>query len=234
MDRPARILVVDDDVRIAASIRRALAYEGYRVTLAHDGPGALATVRDEPPDLVVLDVMLPGLDGVEVCRRIRATDELPILMLTARDAVHDRVTGLDAGADDYLVKPFAYDELLARVRALLRRRAPGDHDVLRYADLRLDLAARETHRGDRLVELTALQFDLLAYFARSPRVVLSRDRLLDAVWGMDAETASNVVDVYVGYLRQRLEAAGEPRLIHTVRGTGYVLREPRPDDQSGG
>jgi two-component system response regulator MprA len=234
MDRPARILVVDDDVRIAASIRRALAYEGYRVTLAHDGPGALATVRDEPPDLVVLDVMLPGLDGVEVCRRIRATDELPILMLTARDAVHDRVTGLDAGADDYLVKPFAYDELLARVRALLRRRAPGDHDVLRYADLRLDLAARETHRGDRLVELTALQFDLLAYFARSPRVVLSRDRLLDAVWGMDAETASNVVDVYVGYLRQRLEAAGEPRLIHTVRGTGYVLREPRPDDQAGG
>jgi two-component system response regulator MprA len=234
MDRPARILVVDDDVRIAASIRRALAYEGYRVTLAHDGPGALATVRDEPPDLVVLDVMLPGLDGVEVCRRIRATDELPILMLTARDAVHDRVTGLDAGADDYLVKPFAYDELLARVRALLRRRAPGDHDVLRYADLRLDLAARETHRGSRLVELTALQFELLAHFARSPRVVLSRDRLLDAVWGMDAETASNVVDVYVGYLRQRLEAAGEPRLIHTVRGAGYVLREPRPGDQAGG
>jgi two-component system response regulator MprA len=234
MDRPARILVVDDDVAIAASIRRALAYEGYRVTLVHDGPGALASVRDEPPDLVVLDVMLPGLDGVEVCRRIRATDELPVLMLTARDAVHDRVTGLDAGADDYLVKPFAYDELLARVRALLRRQARGEHDLLRFADLRLDLAAREVHRGDRLVELTALQFDLLAYFARSPRVVLSRDRLLDAVWGMDAETASNVVDVYVGYLRQRLEAAGEPRLLHTVRGSGYVLREPRAGETWGG
>ena len=191
-------------------------------------------MRDEPPDLVVLDVMLPGLDGVEVCRRIRTTDELPILMLTARDAVHDRVTGLDAGADDYLMKPFAYDELLARVRALLRRHAPGEHDVLRFADLRLDLAAREAYRGGRLVELTTLQFDLLAYFARSPRVVLSRDRLLDAVWGMDAETASNVVDVYVGYLRQRLEAAGEPRLLHTVRGAGYVLREPRSDETARG
>ena len=220
----ARILVVDDDERLAASIRRALAYEGYRVTVAGDGRTALDAARDDLPDLVVLDIMLPGLDGVEVCRRLRAASEVPILMLTARDAVGDRVTGLDSGADDYLGKPFAYEELLARVRSLLRRHAPATTERLTCADLSMDVAAHEVHRGTRSVELSALEFELLAHLLRHQRVVLSRERLLDAVWRMDADTASNVVDVYVGYLRRALEAAGEPRLLRTVRGVGYVLR----------
>jgi two-component system, OmpR family, response regulator MprA len=219
-----RILVVDDDQRLAASIRRALAYEGYRVSVAADGQAALDAARDDLPDLVVLDVMLPGLDGVAVCRRLRAASDVPILMLTARDAVGDRVTGLDSGADDYLGKPFAYEELLARVRSLLRRHPVEASERLTCADLVMDVAAHEVHRGARPVSLSALEFELLTHFLRHQRVVLSRDRLLDAVWRMEADTASNVVDVYVGYLRRALETGGEPRLLHTVRGVGYVLR----------
>ena len=194
--------------------------------VAVDGPGALVAARDRPPDLVVLDVLLPGLDGVEVCRRLRAGSDVPILMLTARDAISDRVGGLDAGADDYLVKPFAYDELLARVRALLRRREPGDRELLRCADLVMDVAAHEVRRGDRGVELTALQFDVLEQFLRHQKQVLERDQLLQVVWGIESDATSNVVDVTVSGLRARLEADGRPRLLHTVRGVGYVLKEP--------
>jgi two-component system response regulator MprA len=221
---PARILVVDDDPRLAASVRRALVYEGYRVETAADGPTALASTRDRLPDLVVLDVMLPGMDGLEVCQRLRAASDVPILMLTAKDAIDARVDGLDSGADDYLVKPFAYEELLARVRVLLRRRTPGG-ERLSLADLVIDPEAHEARRGDRRMSLSALEFSLLEHFARHPRVVLSRDRLLDAVWGIESDAVSNVVDVYVGYLRRALESAGEPRLLHTIRGVGYVLRE---------
>jgi two-component system response regulator MprA len=221
----ARILVVDDDPRLAASVRRALVYEGYTVDIAPDGSAALAATRDGLPDLVVLDVMLPGLDGLEVCRRLRAASDVPILMLTAREAIDQRVDGLDSGADDYLVKPFAYEELLARVRSLLRRRAPGA-ERLTLTDLVLEPAAREARRGDRRLDLSALEFDMLEHFLRHPRVVLTRDRILENVWGFEAESVSNVVDVYVGYLRRELESSGERRLLHTVRGVGYVLREP--------
>jgi len=224
---PGRVLVVDDDPRIAASIRRALVYEGYVVDVALDGVAALARTREQMPDLVVLDLMLPGLDGLEVCRRLRAADEVPILMLTARDATADRVRGLDAGADDYLVKPFAYEELLARVRALLRRHPPGPRSPRlgrHWEDIALDVAAHEAWRGQRAIELTALEFKLLEQFLEHPRQVLTRQRLLESVWGFPTDTASNVVDVYVGYLRQKLEAEGEARVIQTVRGVGYVLR----------
>ena len=221
-----RILVVDDDARLAASLQRALAYEGHTVEVAADGPSALVAARDRPPDLVVLDVMLPGLDGVEVCRRLRQGSDVPILMLTARDAISDRVSGLDAGADDYLVKPFAYDELLARVRALLRRREPRGGEILHCADLVMDVSAHEVRRGDRQVELTALQFDVLEHFLRHQRQVLERDQLLQAVWGIESDAISNVVDVTIAGLRSRLETEQQPRLLHTVRGVGYVLREP--------
>ncbi|NND01852.1 MAG: response regulator transcription factor [Acidimicrobiia bacterium] len=223
----ARILVVDDDKRIAASVRRALAYEGYKVEVAHDGQSALKAARSSLPDLVVLDVMMPGIDGVEVCRRLReAGDDTVVLMLTAKAEVADRVAGLDAGADDYLVKPFAYEELLARVRSLLRRNQPGSTgDRLTYADVMVDVDAMEVHRSERLVELTALEFRLFEYFMRNPRVVLSRSQILIEVWGLDAETTSNVVDVYIRYLRQKLEKGGEARVIHTIRGAGYVLKE---------
>ena len=221
-----RILVVDDDARLAASLRRALAYEGHGVEVAADGPSALVAARDRPPDLVVLDLMLPGIDGVEVCRRLRAGSDLPILMLTARDAISDRVAGLDAGADDYLVKPFAYDELLARVRALLRRREPAGRELLHCGDLVMDVSGHEVRRGDRALELTALQFDVLEQFLRHPHQVLERDRLLQTVWGTDSDAISNVVDVTIAGLRARLEAPDQPRLLHTVRGVGYVLREP--------
>jgi two-component system, OmpR family, response regulator MprA len=220
-ERP-HVLVVDDDPRIVAALRRALHYEGYSVEVAGDGPGALARAAGRPPDLVVLDVMLPGLDGVQVCRRLRAADDVPILMLTARDATGDRVRGLDGGADDYVVKPFAYEELMARVRALLRRRGPGRRRRLACAGVDVDLGAREARRAGRELELTATEFELLCLFMRNPRQVLSRSQILDVVWGHDLGATSNVVDVYVGYVRAKL---GEPRLIHTVRGVGYVLRE---------
>ena len=220
-ERP-HVLVVDDDARIVAALKRALHYEGYSVDTAEDGPGALARAASRPPDLVLLDVMLPGLDGVEVCRRLRAADDVPILMLTARDATGDRVRGLDSGADDYVVKPFANEELMARVRALLRRRGGSRRARLVYADVEVDVGAREVRRRGEEVVLTTTEFDMLCHFLRNPRQVLSRDQILDAVWGHDFGAASNVVDVYVGYLRGKL---GEPRLIQTVRGVGYVLRQ---------
>ena len=220
-----RILVVDDDERIAASVRRALIYEGYDVEVAHDGEAALGAARRLPPDLVVLDVMLPGIDGVEVCARLRAEGDVAVLMLTARDGVSDRVAGLDAGADDYLVKPFAYDELLARVRSLMRRTDRSERTQLRCGDLVIDVEAMEARRGDRPLEFTALEFRLLEHLARNQRVVLSRPQILEAVWGLDADTTSNIVDVYIRYLRNKLEAGGEPRIIHTVRGAGYVMKE---------
>lgn len=224
----ARILVVDDDPKITSFLKRGLAFEGYSVDVAMDGQSALKSALEKQPDLVILDIMMPGIDGYEVARRLRAGDEqMPILMLTARDEVADRVQGLDSGADDYLVKPFAYEELLARVRALLRRSQQnnGNRTTLRYADLTLDTATREVRRGDRLIELTNTEFELLALLLRHPRQVLSRATLLEQVWGYDSETETNVVEVYIGYLRQKLEANQERRLIHTMRGAGYVLRE---------
>jgi two-component system response regulator MprA len=221
----ARILVIDDDRRITALLRRALAYEGYEVDLASDGVKGLLAARDRPPDLVILDVMMPGLDGLEVCRRLRSGGAVPILMLTARDEVPDRVAGLDAGADDYLVKPFALEELAARVRALLRRSDGTAGSVLSFGDLRLDTARREATRGERQIELTTKEYELLAFFMRHPRQVLTRDLILEQVWGYDFNGDANVLEVYVGYLRSKLEEGGEPRLIQTVRGAGYVLRE---------
>jgi two-component system response regulator MprA len=222
-----RILVVDDDIAITAALRRALSFDGYNVSIAHDGEEGLRAVRDQAPDLVVLDVLMPGIDGLEFCRRLRGGDDTPVLMLTARDEIADRVRGLDAGADDYLVKPFATDELLARVRALLRRREQHRDTAatLRFADLTIDTGTHQVYRGQREPQLSAKEYDLLVYLARHPRQVLSREQLLEGVWGYQFEGESNVVDVYVGYLRQKLEADGEPRLIHTVRGVGYALRE---------
>ena len=225
MPAQPHVLVVDDDSHIAASLRRALIYEGYAVEVAPDGAMALNRARERMPDLVVLDVMLPGMSGVEVCQRLRAAGDVPILMLTAKDGTADRVVGLDSGADDYLVKPFAYEELMARIRALLRRQAPRARKVLQYADLSMDLGTREVRRGEHSVALTPKEFDLLQHLLRNPRQVLTRDRILDAVWGYDFGATSNSVDVYVGYLRQKLEADGSPRLIQTVRGVGYALRE---------
>jgi two-component system response regulator MprA len=223
-NRP-RILVVDDDPRIASSLRRALVYEGYEVETAGDGSEGLVKARDLPPELVILDVMMPGLDGIEVCRRLRAEGDVAILLLTARDGTSARVEGLDSGADDYLVKPFAYEELMARVRALLRRGTRTAPRVLAYGELKLDLDTREVSRADRPVNLTAKEFELLEHLLRQPRRVFTREQLLESVWGVDSEASSNVVDVYIGYLRQKLEQAGEPRLVQTVRGVGYALRE---------
>jgi two-component system, OmpR family, response regulator MprA len=223
-DQP-HILVVDDDTKIAAALRRALVYEGYQVEVAPDGQIALSRARERMPDLAILDVMLPGIDGIEVTRRLRAEGDVPILMLTARDGTADRVKGLDSGADDYLVKPFAYEELLARVRALLRRRAPRTRRTLRFADVVMDIGTHEARRADEVIPLTAKEFDLLQHFLRNPQQVLRREQLLDAVWGFDFGASSNVVDVYVGYLRQKMETGGRPRLLQTVRGVGYVLRE---------
>ncbi|MDP8923930.1 MAG: response regulator transcription factor [Chloroflexota bacterium] len=221
------VLVVDDDPEIRDSLRRGLSVEGYAVSLAADGAEALELARERTPDLVVLDVMLPKLDGLEVCRRLRmAEGSLPIILLTARDAVPDRVAGLETGADDYLVKPFAFEELLARVRVQLRRHeaaATGARE-LRFDDLRLDTAAREARRGPRRIPLTTTEYELLRLFMQHPREVLSRERIFERVWGYDFDGESKVIEVYVRYLREKLEAAGEPRLIHTVRGAGYVLR----------
>jgi two-component system response regulator MprA len=222
-----RVLVVDDEPAVRAAVTRALTLDGYEVVGAEDGPAALGAIQRERPELVVLDVLMPELDGVAVCRRLRSDgDRTPILMLTARDAVSDRVSGLDAGADDYLVKPFALEELLARVRALLRRTVNGDpHGVLRFSDLSLDPATREVRRGDREVDLTRTEFLLLELFLLNPRQVLPRALIFDRVWGYDFGPTSNSLEVYVGYLRRKLEARREPRLIHTVRGVGYALRE---------
>ncbi len=220
-----RILVVDDDPKIVSLLKRGLSYEGYTVDTASDGPEALAKAREREPDLVVLDIMMPGIDGVEVSRRLRQGGDVPILMLTAKGTVADRVAGLDSGADDYLVKPFDFDELLARVRALLRRRQPKEGELLRFSDLSLNTATREVMRGNDVMELTAKEFDLLEFFMRHPRQVLKRDAIYERVWGYDFSGEYNVIEVYVLYLRSKLEAAGRPRLIHTVRGVGYVLRE---------
>lgn len=221
-----KILVVEDDEGISGTLFRGLTFEGYKVLTAADGPGGLAIARDDPPDLVVLDWMLPGLDGLEVCKRLRAAGSTPILMLTAKDAIADRVQGLDAGADDYLVKPFAFDELLARVRALLRRSRPVEGgEVLKFADMVLDTGAREVRRGPHKIDLTAKEFDLLELFIRHPKQVLTRDMIYDRIWGYDFGGESNIIEVYVRYLRQKTEVAGSGRLLQTVRGIGYVLRE---------
>lgn len=220
-----RILVIEDEQKIADFLRRGLSYEGYKVEVAYDGETGLKAARDNVPDLVVLDVMLPGLDGLEVARRLRAGGQVPILMLTAKDAVSDRVKGLDSGADDYLVKPFAFEELLARVRALLRRHKPADQTAFRFADLSLDTKTREVTRGGRKVDLTTKEFDLLHFFIMHPRQVLSRELIYDRIWGYDFGGESNILEVYIRYLRSKLESNGEVRLIQTVRGVGYALRE---------
>ena len=223
----AHILIVDDDSRVTSALRRILVYEGYQVSTALNGEGALAIARTKSPDLVILDLMLPGINGIEVCRRLRATgDSMAVLMLTAHDAVADRVIGLETGADDYLVKPFALEELLARVKALLRRRSPPDiqREVLCFANLELDTATRQAKRGERTIELSTTEYELLALFLRNPRVVLTRNVLMDRIWGRDFEGGPNVLEVYIGHLRNKLEQDGERRLIQTVRGAGYVLR----------
>lgn len=222
------ILVADDDEKLLKMLRRTLIYDGFQVNTALNGREALEQVQMHEPDLVVLDWMMPELDGLEVMERMRAADdEMPILMLTARDAVEDRVAGLNSGADDYLVKPFAPSELLARIHALLRRfeKSTNTEKPLSYADLHLDLDTRETRRGKRRFELTPREFDLLHLFMRHPRQVLVRDRILEDVWGYDFGGEDNVLEVYIGYLRKKTEASGEPRLIQTVRGVGYALRE---------
>ena len=224
--------MVDDDRAVRESLRRSLSFNGYTVNLAEDGVEALDAIANERPDAVVLDVMMPRLDGLEVCRQLRSTgDDLPILVLTARDSVSERVSGLDAGADDYLPKPFALEELLARLRALLRRTGPEDNAeaaVMVFADLSLDPGTREVYRGNRSISLTRTEFALLEMLIANPRRVLTRSRILEEVWGFDFPTSGNALEVYVGYLRRKTEAEGETRLIHTVRGVGYVLRETPP------
>jgi two-component system response regulator MprA len=220
--------VVDDEPAVRQALDRALRFEGYQTELAEDGPAALSAHAEHPADAIVLDVAMPRMDGLEVCRRLRhAGDHTPVLMLTARAAVNERVAGLDAGADDYLVKPFALEELLARIRALLRRSAPlGDDEILRFADLSLDPGTREVRRGARSMELTRTEFLLLELLLRNAKQVLPRELIFDRVWGYDFGANSNSLEVYIGYLRRKTEAGGEPRLIHTVRGVGYVLRQP--------
>lgn len=220
-----RILVIDDDPEIVSLVKRGLAYEGYTVDTASDGTEALAKARDREPDLAIVDIMLPGIDGIEVCKRLRQASDIPILMLTAKGTAADRVAGLDSGADDYLVKPFYMDELLARVRALLRRRQPKGGEILRFSDLSFNTATREVKRGNQAIELTTQEFDLLRLFMLQPRHVLKRVFIYEKVWGYDFSGESNVIEVYVRYLRSKLEAGGRSRLIHTIRGVGYVLRE---------
>ena len=230
-----KILVVDDDPAVRESLRRSLIFNGYSIVLAADGEEALAKVQSERPDIVILDVMMPKLDGLEVCRELRSQGEdTPILLLTARDSVSERVAGLDAGADDYLTKPFALEELLARTRSLVRRAArPAAVDtqqieILKFEDLELDPATRDVTRGGRQISLTRTEFALLELLLRNPRKVLSRTTILEDVWGYDFPTSGNALEVYIGYLRRKTEADGEPRLIQTVRGVGYVLRETAP------
>jgi len=228
--RSARVLIVEDDEEIAHALQRSLRLEGYEVRLARDGESALADARSYVPDLVLLDLGLPGVDGIEVARRLRADGDVPILMLTARDALEARVEGLDSGADDYLVKPFERQELLARLRALLRRRPPRGSASLVVSDLSLNPDTHEVARGDRIVELTQREFELLEYLMRNERLVISRERLLEEVWGYDPMAMTNTIDVFISNLRRKLEEGDEPRLLHTKRGAGYVIRAPRDDE----
>ncbi len=222
----ATILIVEDELKLAQFIELELKYEGYTVSVANDGLTGLTAARESHPDLIILDWMLPGISGLEVCRRLRQTgDRVPVILLTAKDEIGDRVAGLDAGADDYVVKPFSVEELLARVRAHLRRTQEEDPDLLMFADLSLNRRSREVLRGDRAIELTAKEYDLLEYLIAHPRQVLTRDRILEQVWGYDFMGDSNIIEVYVRYLRLKLEAEGEKRLIQTVRSVGYVLRD---------
>lgn len=222
----AKILVIDDDKRISSMMRRGLTFDGYDVKVANDGKDGLMQIFEQPPDLVILDVMMPGIDGLEVCRRLRKDGNIPILMVTGRDSVADRVEGLETGADDYLVKPFAFEELVARVKALLRR-AENNHtgDFIHFADLKLDLASRSAERNGRQIDLSTTEFNLLELFMQNTKRVLSRDLIMEKVWGYNFQGESNVLEVYVGYLRHKLEQQNEKRLIHTVRGSGYVMRE---------
>ncbi|MEN8172944.1 MAG: response regulator transcription factor [Chloroflexota bacterium] len=221
-----RVLVIEDDEGIQKFLRRGLAYDGYDVDVASDGRSGLATARDNPPDLVVLDLMLPGIDGLEVCRRLRSGGDVPIMILTAKDSVDDRIIGLDMGADDYMVKPFDLDELLARIRALLRRVQPTNAPkIYQFDDLSLDTGTRQAIRGQRVISLTAKEYELLELFMRHPRQVLTREVIYDSVWGYDFGGESNIIEVYIRYLRQKIEQDDELRLIHTVRGVGYVLRQ---------
>jgi DNA-binding response OmpR family regulator len=220
------ILLVEDEIKLARFIELELQSEGYRVSVAHDGMSGLSLVRESEPDLAILDWMMPGLTGVELCRRLRATGiKIPVILLTAKDEVGDRVTGLDAGADDYLVKPFSIEELLARIRAHLRRTQETDTDLLQFEDLSLNRRTREVHRGQRSIDLTAKEFDLLQYLMSHPRQVFTREQILENIWGYDFLGDSNIIEVYVRYLRLKLEHDSEKRLIHTARGVGYSLRE---------
>lgn len=222
----AHILLVEDEIKLAKFIELELGYEGYQVSVMHDGLAGLTAARELQPDLIILDWMIPGLSGVEICRRLRTTgDKVPIILLTAKDEVSDRVAGLDAGADDYLVKPFSIEELLARIRARLRQLQEVDADILEFADLSLNRRTRQVYRGKRLIELTAKEFDLLEYLLVHPQQVITRDRILEQVWGYDFMGDSNIIEVYIRYLRLKLEATGEQRLIQTVRSVGYVLRD---------
>lgn len=233
MDTAATILVAEDDRQVREALERILAFEGYRVTAVNDGAAALAAVDADQPDAIVLDVGMPLVDGFAVCRRLRARgDRTPVLMLTARDGIPDRVEGLDAGADDYLPKPFALEELLARLRALLRRSTEHDQQeaVLRFADLEVDTSGLIARRGDRVIELTRTEFQILELLIRHPGVVLDRTTIYEKIWGYEGETSSKALDVHARYVRRKLEAGGEPRLIHTVHGVGYVLREPLNGD----
>ncbi len=226
-----RILVIDDDPSVTSLLKRGLCYEGYRVATAASGREGLNQARDLPPDLVILDVMMPGINGFEVCRLLRAADAtLPILMLTARDGTGDQILGLETGADDYVVKPFTFEVLLARIRALLRRTELPEPEVVRFADLALDTGTHTARRDQREIDLTTTEYELLSEFLRHPRQVLTKEQLVDKVWGYDFEGNFNILEVYVRYLRSKLEAGGEPRLIHTVRGAGYLLREPREQE----
>ena len=222
----AQILIVEDEAKLAQFIELELKYEGYEVTVAHDGFDGLTQARESNPDLLILDWMLPGVSGLEICRRLRQTgSSVPVILLTAKDEIGDRVEGLDAGADDYVVKPFSVEELFARVRAHLRRNQDEPSEILQFADIKLNTSTREVYRNNRAIELTAKEFELLRYLLLHPRQVLTRDQILERVWGYDFMGDSNIIEVYIRYLRLKLEAEGESRLIKTVRGVGYVLRE---------